>query len=145
MGHRRTRKIYKLTFEQPEHMVGLEVLCYGPTKGQLFRIARLGDVDLDNLESIPGDKIRELDELTTSMADRIIEWNHEDEDGSPLLPTRAVLDQEDYDFSLPLVRAWMMSCMGVTPDAKVVEQTEPVAQFAGQTTLEEQLAALPMQ
>jgi hypothetical protein len=141
MGHQRTRKQYKLTFEAPDHMVGLEVICRGPTRRQLFQIAALGDVDLDSLQ---GQGVEQLDQLCQQFGDRIIAWNHEDEDGNPLPPTGAVLDDEDPDFTLALVRAWMMTCMGTTPDARVEEHAPTPAQFEGQTSLEDLLLDLPM-
>lgn len=145
MAHKRTRKQYRLTFEAPEHMVGLEVVCWGPTRGQLFRIAKLGTLDLDDLPSLGDEAIAQLDQLCHDMGDRMVDWNHQDEDGNPLPANAASLDDEDPDFSIPLVRAWMMTCMGVTPDAKVEEIQEQAEQFAGQTTLEEQLLGLDMQ
>jgi hypothetical protein len=144
MGHKRNRKMYKLTFDAPEHMVGLEVIVRGPTRRQLFQIAKLGKTDLDDLASAGDDSIEQLDQLCNDMGGRIIEWNHEDEEGNPLPATAAVLDEEDPDFTLPLVRAWMLTCMGVTPDASVEEIGEPAQQFEGQTTLEEQLLGLSM-
>lgn len=141
MGVKRRRQQYRLVFEQPEHMAGLEVICWGPTRSQLFRIAKLGNVDLDNLQ---GEGVEQLDQLCGEMGDRLISWNYEDEQGTALPATRATLDAEDPDFTLPLVRAWMQTCMGATPDADVQQHDPQPQQFEGQTTVEEQLASLDM-
>lgn len=145
-GHRRQRQEYKLTFEKPDHMVGLEVICRGPTRRQLFMIAKLGNVDLDSLSA---DSIEVLDLLASEFGDRIIEWNHQDEEGNDLPPTSATLDDEDWEFTMPLVRAWMLTIQGALPavgdrDAAVNQHPREKAQFPGQTTIEDQLADLPM-
>ena len=127
--HRRERRTYRLTFEQPDHMVGLEVICRGPTRRQLFMITRLGYIDINDLDE---ESIQQLDVLCDEFAERIIEWNHADEAGQPLPATKATLDEEDWQFTFPLVQGWMLTVLGTTPEADEPDPTSTqLGQFEG--------------
>lgn len=106
MGHRRKATHYKLIFDEShgEELAGLEVLTRGASFNQLFDIAKLGGVDLMNLMETGVDKIRDICE---SFPDRIIDWNHEDEDGRPIPATKEYFLDEEYTFTLPIVAAWV--------------------------------------
>jgi len=105
-GHRRNSTTYTLTFDEShgEELEGLIVECRGASHQQLFEIARLGNFDLHNLMT---EGIDALAALCQTFPDRIIDWNHQDEEGRPIPPTLEAFLDEDYTFSLPIVTAWV--------------------------------------
>ena len=106
MGHRRNATTYTLKFDDThgEELAGLEITCRGASHDQLFDIANLGGVSVAELLSGGIDKIRALCE---SFPGRMIDWNHETEDGVPLPATKEVFLDEDYTFTIPVVMAWV--------------------------------------
>lgn len=133
MGYRRAKPIYVLKFDDPE-LEGLEVRAKGASIGQLMKL-----MDLARFAS--GEKFqisdtRELDGLFELFASKLISWNLEDEDGTPVtfepqmikdppdttkfrLETDAeakarVLRDQDMEFALDLVLAWIGAVIGVS-------------------------------
>jgi hypothetical protein len=106
MGHRRKSTVYKLTFDDThgEELAGLEITTRGASHDQLFDIALLGGVDLNNLLESGIDKLRHI---CRTFPTRIVDWNHEDEDGRPIPATAENFLDEDYTFTIPIVQAWM--------------------------------------
>lgn len=106
VGHRRWSTVYKLTFDDThgEELTGLEVTTRGASLGQLFDIAKLGKVDLHELLETGIDDLRGIYE---SFPSRIIDWNHQDEDGRPIPADSAHFYDEDYTFTLPVLVAWL--------------------------------------
>jgi hypothetical protein len=106
MGHRRRSTIYKLTFDDThgEELAGLEIRCRGASHDQLFDIALLGGVDFHNLMETGIDSLRRI---SASFPERMLDWNHEDEDGRPIPCTKEAFLDEDYTFTVPIVQAWV--------------------------------------
>jgi hypothetical protein len=140
MGHRRKSTIYKLMFDDShgEELSGLEITCRGASHDQLFDIASLSNIDLENLVGPGLDKIRAL---CHSFPDRIIDWNHEDEDGTPLAATVESFLDEDYSFTLPIVIAWVNTIRANPKSASMVSSTKQT--FTDEQTPED-LSDLPM-
>jgi hypothetical protein len=113
MGYQRKRKLFKLTFEDPE-MAGLEVYAHSTSLENI-----LGLIDLAKV----GDKfdvkdLSKLDELFEVFIGALKEWNLEDEEGVPVPPTLAGLKGQDMDFILEMVMAWMEAVVSVSRPLK---------------------------
>jgi hypothetical protein len=98
VGYRRNRKVYRLTFEDHE---GLEVMVRSVSVGKLMGVLQLADA----MTAKPSQD--QIDELFGWFAARIISWNYEDEAGEPLPPTLETLLDDDFDFVLRMVMAWV--------------------------------------
>lgn len=104
MGYKRNPKIYKLVFGDDTDYAGLEVQVKTITMGQLLamRSGKTSDDDKDN--------IRVSVEL---LAERIVEWNLEDEHGKPVPPTLDAMLEEDDDFIFAIINRWTDAVSGV--------------------------------
>ena len=96
-GYRLAAKTYVLKFE--DHP-GLEVSARSVPVGELLKILELADA----MTSDPTKA--QVTELFTWFAKRLIGWNLEDEDGTPVPATAAGLLGLDFDFAMALVMAW---------------------------------------
>lgn len=119
MGHRRKSTIYKLTFDEShgEELAGLEVVARGASLGQLFDIAKLGNVDLLALLETGIDELRGIYE---GFPSRLIDWNHEDEEGRPVSATAENFFDEDYSLTLPIVVAWVNTIRADPKNAETI-------------------------
>lgn len=95
MGYTRKSKIYKLRFEGTEQD-GLEVRVRGLTVGQLNGMAD------DEAEDTAAARRR----MRQLLADQLIDWNMEDEDGNPLPCTMASIDTLDPLELAAIINAW---------------------------------------
>lgn len=103
MGYKRTVKIRKLVFEDPE-MEGLEARVKPAPMDILVRAAALQGQRLGPAE---------FKDLVGGLADCLVGWNLEDEDDVPVPPTLEGLLAQDQDFLGALVDAWMFALNGV--------------------------------
>jgi|ERR1044072_567283 hypothetical protein len=130
MGYERNR-VFLLTFEDPD-LAGLEVRAKSASTGQLMSMMDL--MELTNRDSLdPGD-IKRMDKLFRTFAgcpdecvqthedlggepgvrhyiSKIKSWNLE-EDGIPVPPTYEGLMDQDMEFVVALVFAWMDGQVG---------------------------------
>ncbi|MCF3101420.1 hypothetical protein IPZ58_07480 [Streptomyces roseoverticillatus] len=125
MGYKRNPKVYKLRFQDGD-MAGLEVTLRSVSVGQVIELGGLG-ADTSN-----GETVEQMVEL---LAERIVEWNLEDENGAPVPPTLEALKNEDLDFVLAIINEWTSAAAGVSAP---LETPSP----SGETSLE---ASLPME
>lgn len=115
MGYRPKQKIYTLEFEGEEYD-GLEVRIRGLNTGQTL------DLDVARADGSE-EAIRSILEL---MADRLIEWNVEDDDGQPVPPTFDGVRTLDLDFNWKIIDAWQNAVAGVpAPLDEPSTSTEP--------------------
>lgn len=103
MGYQ--RKAYVLKWPEDHELHGLEVTTKGLPVRKLFKLARLagqlsGDTDLET-------KVAVADELFAGFAERLVEWNLEDDGGAPVPATLEGVQDQDMDFMLPLIMTWM--------------------------------------
>lgn len=106
MGYRPKRKTYALDFEGTDYD-GLEVRLRGLTTGELLDAMEKKDAANEDANS---GEFRELLEL---VAEKIVDWNVEDDDGRPVEPTLAALIDQDPDFNLAIINAWTTAISGV--------------------------------
>lgn len=103
MGHKRNPKIYHLKWEDGDYE-GLEVHVRSMTMGQLIS-ARTGK-GYNGKDDIGGS--------VELLADRIVDWNLEDEDGTPVPVTLEAMHEEDDDLILAIISRWMEAVAGVS-------------------------------
>ncbi|MCZ4509948.1 hypothetical protein O3Q52_17435 [Streptomyces sp. ActVer] len=103
MGYRPKRKIYTLEFEDPEFN-GLEVKIRGLNTGQML--------DIDTARD-DGDDAAILGMLQL-MADQLLEWNVEDDDGQPVPATFEGIRTQELAFNWAIIDAWQNAVAGVS-------------------------------
>lgn len=105
MGYKRNPKIYKLKFGEDTDYAGLEVHVRGMTTGQVIAAKTGKDEDGKG----------PLESMLDLLADRIVSWNLEDENGVPVPATRDAFLNEDEDMIAAIINHWMEAAAGV-PD-----------------------------
>lgn len=139
-GHRRKSVIYTLTFDDShgEELAGLIIRCRGASHKHLFMIAKLGGVDLTQLMETGIDA---LNEICESFPSRIIDWNHEDEDGRPIPAIAEYFLDEDYTFTIPIVSAWVNT---IRANPKSAATISSMKQSFAEEEAPDDLSDLPM-
>lgn len=101
MGYKRNPKVYHLKFQ--DEYDGLEVMVRSLTMGQLIK-ARSGKGD-DGKDG--------TEELVELLAERLVSWNLEDENGTPVPPTLDAIRGEDNDLVFAIINHWTDAIGGV--------------------------------
>lgn len=130
MGYVRQKKIYKLVFADEEYN-GLEVRTTGVPLGKFLEMSELAN----QAKESPGQANDSAKSLIENFATALVDWNLENEDGSPVPATADGLYQQDFDFVLSLISAWMEA---------IAQVPGPLGQTSnsGEQSLE---ASLPME
>lgn len=102
MGYRPKKKIYTLAFEGEEYE-GLEVKIRGLNTGQVM--------DIDAARTDGGDSA--IVAMLQLMAEQLVEWNVEDDEGQPVPTTFEGVRSLDIDFNWAVIDAWQTAAAGV--------------------------------
>ncbi|MEU1445513.1 hypothetical protein [Streptomyces mirabilis] len=131
MGYKRDPKIYHLKFQ--DEYDGLEVKIRSLSMGQLIAV-RNG--------TAYGDK-EATEGMVELLAERLIDWNLEDEDGSPVPTTLEAMKGEDNDLILAIVNQWTNAVGGVKAPLEEPSSSGEISQVASIPTepLSESLAS----
>lgn len=105
MGYKPPRKVFKLDFASTEYE-GLEVTLRGLSTAQYLDLVGSKDT-ADEDDSVLPLAVLEL------MAERLVDWNIEDDDG-PVAPTLENLKAQDLALNLAIVQAWTTALGGVS-------------------------------
>lgn len=133
MGYKRNRKIFKLRFEDPD-MEGLIVRCRSTSVRQFLDIQAMADkVKAKGDEG--SDELTQIKMLLSLFAGVILDWNMEEDDGTPIEPTADTLLDEDFDFVMTMVTAWTEAMAGVAKD--LGKESTPAATLPAESTLSE--------
>jgi hypothetical protein len=99
------RKVYKLKWPEGHELHGLEVTTKGVSVRKAFEL----DTLMDSLagEGSTESKVEIADRLFAEFAERLISWNLEEDDGTPVLPTLAGVQDQDQGFMLGLIGTWI--------------------------------------
>lgn len=111
MGYRRTGTTFNLHFEDPA-LNGLEVKVRSLSIGKLLELSELASL-ADGDELTPDD-LKRIDPLFTTLADSLVGWNYEDENGDPIPATLESIKGEELGFVLQIVTAWMNAVASVS-------------------------------
>ena len=131
MGY--TRKLYRLTWPADHKLHGLEVTTKGLSIARYRKMTSLAG------QMKPGDpdsQATAAEQLCAEFAKCLTAWNLEDE-GAPVPATAEGIADQDMDFMLGLVMAWMDTVAGVGADTPLPEPSS-----GGDRALE---ASLPME
>jgi hypothetical protein len=119
VGFKRNPKIYRLKWEDGDY-AGLEVNIRSLNMGQLLE-AKSG-------KSASGkDGLEGTVEL---LADRILDWNLENEDGTPVPATLEAMKGEDDDLILDIINRWMEAVSGVQAPLDATSPSGEISQVA---------------
>lgn len=133
MGFKRNPKIYRLKWEDGDY-AGLEVSIRSLNMGQL-------------LEAKSGKSANGKDGLEGTvelLADRILDWNLEDEETGEAVPaTLDAMKSEDDDLILDIINRWMEAVSGVPAPLDATSPSGEISQVASIPTepLSESLAS----
>lgn len=102
-GFRRKRKIYHIEFDD---YPGLYIKARSINTGEFMDVS-------DMRETVDKDPAA-MRKMFEFFAAQIVEWNLEDEDGTPFPPTLESLLDQEFDFVQDLVKGWMDAIAGVS-------------------------------
>lgn len=91
------RRQYKLVF-QDEALAGVEITVRSLTSGQLIELQESG---------------ASHEKLTKMLAEQLVSWNVEDEDGTPVPATLDGIRSLDLGFNKTVIDVWTDAVMGV--------------------------------
>ena len=128
------RKVYKLKWPEGHDLHGLEVATKGLSVEATFEMASLA-AGLA-AESSTEAKVATANKLFAGFADRLVSWNLQEDDGSPVPATLAGVQDQDMSFMISLISTWMDAVSSV-------DTPLPPASANGQSPAPE--ASLPME
>lgn len=111
MGYRPPTTIYRLEFEGEEY-AGLEVRMRAAKLGVILDAQDLASISPDQLTAADAERI--TDELT-SLADHLVSWNVEYDDGEPVPPDLKGLRFLEMPLVARIFLAWQRAMTDVTP------------------------------
>ncbi|WNI19176.1 hypothetical protein [Actinacidiphila sp. ITFR-21] len=106
MGARRSPTLYKLTFDETTDEPGLEITLRSMSIKRLKEM-RAHDVSQDT----EGEAVEFLAGL---IAQQIVSWNREDENGQPMPPTLESLEEEEPKLIYAISAKWQEAMAGVS-------------------------------
>lgn len=138
MGFKRSA----LLLEWPENseFSGLEVRMRRLSIRQLSEVQGLADLRKDDTV----DTVKVFADLLDAIADGLLGWNYEADDGAPVPATREGLDGCDVDMVLQLVRAWMDAAASVplaSPPSSPPGEPDPPDEWSAYLGSEQQSLA----
>lgn len=101
MGFKRKRKLYKLTFADPD-MDGLQVTMHAIPVGVVLELQAASEKTDGNAR------------LFEIMSEALVEWNLENEDGTPVPATKEGVMTQDMDFVMAIITSWTEAISGVS-------------------------------
>ena len=106
---RRERKLYQLTFDDPE-LDGFECVMSGVSLDRFIEISALAA----ELETPAGRTRENIEAQFTTLAASLVEWNLDDEDGNPVPCDYDGLADQDFDFVMAIMLGWMKAISQVS-------------------------------
>jgi hypothetical protein len=113
VGHKVARTVYRLRFDTGP-LAGATIRARAASMGKYLAITRLR-ADWVGQTGGRDEEIAYLTELFDALSAALVEWDLEDEDGTPVPYTRAGLDSLDDDVALRIALTWIDTFTGV-PD-----------------------------
>lgn len=110
MGYKRTRKRYKLRFEDPD-LAGFEVVMGSLSIGEFMDLTSMVQAD-------PKEGAASTNRLLGKFSRSIVSWNLEDDDGRPVPATLEGVQTQELGFIMQVVMAWMDAIAAVDPTSR---------------------------
>lgn len=123
MGYRKTPRIHTLEFDG-ELLNGLVVRVKGVSFGKVRRLMR----DADGADDSRDQEF--MDRIAKSLADAMVSWTLEDEDGVPVEPNLEGIEALEFDEVMEIVGKWLDSITG--PSKELGKDSSSGATFPGQ-------------
>ena len=105
---RRERKLYQLSFEDPE-LDGFECVMSGVSLDAFIDISALAA----ELETPAGRTKENIEAQFTTLAASLVEWNLDDDEGQPVSCDYDGLKAQDFDFVMKIMLGWMQALSSV--------------------------------
>lgn len=99
------RKLYTVTWPEGHELHGLEVTTKGVSIEKLVELMRLGQ-ELSRSTDIDA-KTRAASEMLAGFAARLVAWNLEEDDGTPVPATAEGVADQDMQLMTELIMGWM--------------------------------------
>ncbi len=131
MGQGYKRKTYKLKWPEGHDLHGLEVVTKGLSVEATFEMATLA-------AGLAGDSATEVkvgtaNKLFAGFADRLVSWNLQEDDDTPVPATLAGVQDQDMSFMIALISTWMDAVSSV--DIPLPRGSKPGPATAPEATL----------
>lgn len=123
MGYRKIPTIYTLTFTG--ELEGLIVRMKSSSLGKMRQLVRSMGSD-DDTDS---ETFAVVDDVVAMLAEHLVSWNYEDEEGRPIPANEEGLNQLELAFVLELSHRYMDEISG--PSAELGKDSTSGAQFPG--------------
>lgn len=123
MGYRKIPTIYTLDALPEEE--GLVVRMKSIRIGKLRKLMRT----VSEAEVSDGADEAMLDEMFSLLAEGLISWNLEDENGIPIPADMSGIDQQELPFTLKILKAWLDNMTG--PDEELGKGSPSGEKFPG--------------
>jgi hypothetical protein len=101
----RNRKVYVLTFEDPD-LAGIEIRARSVSLGRYLELIKLAAV-IDDPTKMGEEGALAIEGLFHGFAEALVEWNIDDEAEQPIPATLEGILAEDVDFMLQVIQVWM--------------------------------------
>lgn len=115
MGFKKPVTLYKLLFEGTEYD-GLEITTKSLSVGEMQEITKTSAGISEKGISTTLGMVEASAEVLQRFADSIIEWNLEEDDGTPIRPSLNNVMNQEAAFVHTIVTAWMQATVGVSAD-----------------------------
>lgn len=109
-GFRRQRRQFRLRFEDDSQgLLGLVATVNSVSVGSMLELVELADM----ADEVTVEGLKAVGDLFAMFAGALVEWNLEEEDGTPVPTTVAGVKSLDMDQAMALVKKWMEAAAGV--------------------------------
>lgn len=105
MGQGFKRKTYKLKWPEGHQLHGLEVVTKGLSLEKTFELASMAKGI--GAEAGTDGKVKIAGELIAGFAPRLVSWNLEEEDGTPVPTTPEAIAEQDMPLVLGVITDWI--------------------------------------
>lgn len=118
MGHKLVRKGYSLKFADGSPLDGAQIVLGSLSIGQIMQVRQL--MHTVSQSTSPVEQMEAFDTVILMAADKLVSWDLEEEDGTPIPATREGVLSLDGELMLPIINAWLDAAKGTDaplPDA----------------------------
>jgi hypothetical protein len=105
-GYRKPAKHYRLIFDDDEYR-GLEVVVRSASIGAYLDFTEMGR-DIGEAGNLRNEQVKgRVEQLLDGFATALVEWNLQEDDGTPVPATLAGVRAQEYVFMLPVINTWL--------------------------------------
>lgn len=124
MGYKRGGRRHTLTWAEGSELHGLVVQVKSLSVEGLLQLAGLA-AKLTAPDVTPAEQAAQAPALFAEFSKRLVQWNLEEDDGTPVPATAEGVAAQDFEFVLQIVLAWMEAVASVGSPLPNGSQTAP--------------------